>query len=86
MTLDQDHLRSTTTSRADPSFKEDLLWLNGKPDEIKEGGRLATCIAEMRSRRRQLEGKDSSLPKVRVQLLAYSQLLLLKVGVCAWMA
>lgn len=65
VTLDQDHLRSTTTSRADPSFDKDRLWLNGVEEEIKEGGRLATCIREMKSLRRAVEGADASQPKVR---------------------
>jgi diphosphomevalonate decarboxylase len=66
VTLDQDHLRSTTTSRADPSFTRDTLWLNGKEDEIKAGGRLETCIREMKKLRRDIiEAKDASAPKVR---------------------
>ncbi|KAI1795554.1 mevalonate pyrophosphate decarboxylase [Ganoderma leucocontextum] len=64
VTLDQDHLRSTTTARADPSFQKDRLWLNGTEDEIKDGGRLATCIKEMKALRKQLEDKDASLPKI----------------------
>lgn len=65
VTLDQDHLRSTTTSRADPSFPNDRLWLNGKEEEIKEGGRLWTCIREMkRLRKEEVEDKSSSEPKV----------------------
>ena len=65
MTLDQNHLRSTTTSRADPSFEHDQLWLNGKVDEIKSGGRLATCIAEMkRLRKETVEDKSPNEPKV----------------------
>ncbi|EUC58622.1 diphosphomevalonate decarboxylase [Rhizoctonia solani AG-3 Rhs1AP] len=64
VTLDQDHLRSTTTSRADPSFTQDQLWLNGKEDEIKPGGRLATCITEMKRLRAKLEESDSSKPKI----------------------
>lgn len=65
MTLDQDHLRSTTTSRADASFAPgDKLWLNGKEEEIKDGGRMATCIKEMRAWRRQLETQETSLPKI----------------------
>ena len=67
MTLDQDHLRSTTTSLADPSFKQDRLWLNGKEEEIKDGGRLATCIAELRRLRREVEKKDGT-PKVSAYL------------------
>jgi len=65
VTLDQDHLRSTTTSRADESFeKGDKLWLNGKDDPIKEGGRLWVCIKELRAWRKEMEEKDSALPKV----------------------
>ncbi|KII92627.1 hypothetical protein PLICRDRAFT_102539 [Plicaturopsis crispa FD-325 SS-3] len=64
VTLDQDHLRSTTTSRADPSFEKDTLWLNGKEDEIKPGGRLATCISEMKRLRRELEEKNPNEPKL----------------------
>ncbi|KAH7925628.1 Diphosphomevalonate decarboxylase [Leucogyrophana mollusca] len=64
VTLDQDHLRSTTTSRADPSFTKDRLWLNGKEDEIKDGGRLSTCIAEMKRMRKELEDKNPNEPKL----------------------
>lgn len=63
MTLDQDHLRSTTTSRADPSFEKDRLWLNGIEEDIKPVGRMATCIAEMKRLRKELvEDKNSSAP------------------------
>lgn len=65
VTLDQDHLRSTTTSRADASFSKDRLWLNGTEEEIKEGGRLSTCIREMkRLRREEVENKKPNEPKV----------------------
>lgn len=64
VTLNQDHLRSTTTSRADPSFTEDTLWLNGKVDEIKPGGRLATCISEMKRLRKELEDANPNAEKV----------------------
>ncbi|KZT71761.1 Diphosphomevalonate decarboxylase [Daedalea quercina L-15889] len=64
VTLDQDHLRSTTTSRADPSFEKDRLWLNSAEEEIKEGGRLSTCIREMKRMRKEVENKDASLPKL----------------------
>ncbi|KAH0828143.1 ribosomal protein S5 domain 2-type protein [Lanmaoa asiatica] len=66
VTLNQDHLRSTTTSRADPSFTEDTLWLNGKLDEIKPGGRLATCISEMKRLRRELEDANPNAEKVHI--------------------
>ena len=74
VTLDQDHLRSTTTSRADPAFQKDRLWLNGEEEEIKDGGRLATCIKEMRGLRKQLEDTDASLPKVSSLTLLPSRL------------
>lgn len=65
MTLDQDHLRSTTTSRADASFAPgDRLWLNGKEETVKEGGRLATCIKELRAWRAELEASDASAAKL----------------------
>ncbi|KAG9125112.1 diphosphomevalonate decarboxylase, partial [Ceratobasidium sp. 392] len=64
VTLDQDHLRSTTTSRADQSFEKDQLWLNGKEDEIKPGGRLATCITEMKQLRAKLEESSPEKPKI----------------------
>ncbi|CAA7260652.1 unnamed protein product [Cyclocybe aegerita] len=65
VTLDQDHLRSTTTSRADASFERDQLWLNGKEDEIKPGSRLATCISEMKRLRKEVvEDKNLAEPKI----------------------
>ncbi|KAG6865486.1 hypothetical protein C0991_002198 [Blastosporella zonata] len=65
VTLDQDHLRSTTTSRADPSFENDRLWLNGIEEDIKTGGRMATCIAEMkRLRKEKVEDVQPNEPKL----------------------
>ncbi|KAF9793128.1 GHMP kinase [Thelephora terrestris] len=64
VTLDQDHLRSTTTSRADPSFTKDRLWLNGTEEEIKPNGRTATCIAEMKRLRADLEAEKPNEPKL----------------------
>ena len=67
VTLDQDHLRSTTTSRADESFTgPDRLWLNGKEEVIKMGGRMSVCIRELKAWRKEMEDKDSSLIKVGV--------------------
>ncbi|KAF9654025.1 Diphosphomevalonate decarboxylase [Thelephora ganbajun] len=64
VTLDQDHLRSTTTSRADPSFTKDRLWLNGVEEEIKPNSRTATCITEMKRLRANLEAKNPNEPKL----------------------
>ncbi|KAF7797603.1 hypothetical protein EIP86_008803 [Pleurotus ostreatoroseus] len=64
VTLDQDQLRSTTTARADASFGKDRLWLNGVEEEIKEVGRLATCIREMKALRHAIEEANPSEPKL----------------------
>lgn len=64
VTLDQDHLRSTTSSSASESFERDILWLNGQEDPIKEGGRLATCIGEMKRLRKEYETANPNEPKV----------------------
>jgi len=41
------------------------LWLNGKEDEIKEGGRLATCIQELKKlRKEEVEDKNPDEPEV----------------------
>lgn len=65
VTLDQDHLRSVTTARADASFgAQDRLWLNGEEETIKTDGRLRRCIDEMKKLREAKESKDANLPKV----------------------
>ncbi|KAG8811619.1 diphosphomevalonate decarboxylase [Serendipita sp. 401] len=64
VTLDQDDLKSQTTSRADGSFERDRLWLNGKEDEIKPGGRLETCISEMKRLRAEYEDANPNEPKI----------------------
>jgi hypothetical protein len=66
VTLDQDHLRSTTSSRADASFEKDRLWLNGKEEEIERDGRLWVCIDALRKWRQEMEQADSGLDKVSV--------------------
>lgn len=68
VTLDQDHLRSTTTSRADPSFEKDTLWLNGKEEVIKPGGRTAVCIEELRRLRKVAEDANPNEAKVILHL------------------
>ncbi|KAJ3295834.1 diphosphomevalonate decarboxylase [Borealophlyctis nickersoniae] len=55
VTLSQDHLRSTTTVRADPSLTADRLWLNGKEEDISASKRLTNVISECRRVRKQYE-------------------------------
>lgn len=57
LSVSLEHLRSTTTAAADPSFEKDRLWLNGKEEQIN--GRTATCIANLKALRKQIEDKDS---------------------------
>lgn len=64
VTLDQDNLCATTTSRADPAFAKDTLWLNGKEEVIKPGGRTAVCIDELRRLRQLAEDKNPNEPKI----------------------
>lgn len=71
VTLDQDHLRTVTTARADESFglhKEgetcDRLWLNGVEEEIKPGGRLDACLRELRRLRAEREATSSTMPRL----------------------
>lgn len=65
VTLDQDHLRTVTTARADASFQPGArLWLNGVEEEIKAEGRLDACLAELRRLRAEREAADSSLEKM----------------------
>ncbi|KAL7414012.1 Diphosphomevalonate decarboxylase [Mrakia frigida] len=75
VTLDQDHLRSTTSSATDATFEKDRLWLNAEEELIKEGGRLDVCIKEMKKLRAQEEEKDSSLEKLstfKVHIASYN--------------
>lgn len=65
VTLDQDHLRSVTTARADASFgNQDRLWLNGEEETIQAEGRLRRCIDEMKKLRHAKESKDANLAKL----------------------
>ncbi|KAI5300395.1 diphosphomevalonate decarboxylase [Ascosphaera atra] len=63
VTLSQDDLRALTTASCSASYPEGVtIVLGGKPEPVKE--RAAACIQELRNLRRQLEAKDSSLPKL----------------------
>ncbi|KAJ3104112.1 diphosphomevalonate decarboxylase [Phlyctochytrium bullatum] len=67
VTLSQDHLQSKTTVRvstaSDSSITRDRIWLNGK-EENAGAKRLANVLGEVRRIRREMEAKDSSLPKL----------------------
>lgn len=56
VTLSQDHLRSLTSAKFVASgASQDRLWLNGEEEEIKDGGRTARCLEEIRSIRKAIE-------------------------------
>ncbi|KAG1715779.1 hypothetical protein ID866_1403 [Astraeus odoratus] len=64
VTLSQDHLCSTTTSRTCAAYEENLLWLNGKQVKIDEDKRLSTCLRAMRKQREQFETTHPNEPKI----------------------
>ncbi|GFZ06014.1 mevalonate diphosphate decarboxylase 1 [Actinidia rufa] len=49
VTLDPEHLCTTTTVAVSPSFDQDRMWLNGKEFSLS-GGRYQRCLKEIRSR------------------------------------
>ncbi|XP_002735076.1 diphosphomevalonate decarboxylase-like [Saccoglossus kowalevskii] len=57
--LDQDHLKSTTTASISKEFKRDRLWLNGKEESI-ENPRIQNCLIEIRRRARKRKHNDDS--------------------------
>ncbi|KAF2441466.1 diphosphomevalonate decarboxylase [Karstenula rhodostoma CBS 690.94] len=64
VTLSQADLRTHTTASCSASYpKEDTLLLNGTPQDVS-GARTQACFRELRALRTQLEGSDSSVPKL----------------------
>ncbi|KAF1354049.1 mevalonate pyrophosphate decarboxylase-like protein [Delphinella strobiligena] len=61
VTLSQDDLRTHTTASCSPSYKSDSLTLNGSDQDIS-GARTQACLRELRSLRKAVEEKNSSLP------------------------
>ncbi|KAI5401650.1 Diphosphomevalonate decarboxylase mvd2 [Lathyrus oleraceus] len=49
VTLDPNHLCTTTTVSVSPSFQQDRMWLNGKEISLS-GGRFQSCLREIRAR------------------------------------
>ncbi|KAG5533050.1 hypothetical protein RHGRI_027325 [Rhododendron griersonianum] len=49
VTLDPEHLCTTTSVAVSPSFDQDRMWLNGKEFSLA-GGRYQRCLKEIRSR------------------------------------
>ncbi|KAJ3329446.1 diphosphomevalonate decarboxylase [Gonapodya sp. JEL0774] len=69
VTLHLGNLRSTTTAACSALFTArsggaDLLWLNGKQEDVKKAKRFAAAVEEARRLRRDMEAKDSNLTKM----------------------
>nr|AFM77982.1 mevalonate diphosphate decarboxylase [Eleutherococcus senticosus] len=60
VTLDPDHLCTTTTVAVSPSFEQDRMWLNGMEISLL-GGRFQSCLREIRSRARDLEDEKKGI-------------------------
>ncbi|KDO47061.1 hypothetical protein CISIN_1g014714mg [Citrus sinensis] len=60
VTLDPDHLCTTTTVAVSPSFDQDRMWLNGKEISLG-GGRYQNCLKEIRSRACDVEDTEKGI-------------------------
>ncbi|KAF5470146.1 hypothetical protein F2P56_010679 [Juglans regia] len=60
VTLDPDHLCTTTTVAVSPSFDRDRMWLNGKEISLS-GGRYQNCLREIRSRASDVEDEENGI-------------------------
>ncbi|KAM7463804.1 hypothetical protein LguiA_031925 [Lonicera macranthoides] len=60
VTLDPDHLCTTTSVAVSPTFDQDRMWLNGKEISLL-GGRYQNCLREIRSRASDLEDEKKGI-------------------------
>lgn len=60
VTLDPEHLCTTTTVAVSPSFDQDRMWLNGKEISLS-GGRYQRCLREIRSRASDVEDEKKGI-------------------------
>lgn len=60
VTLDPDHVCTTTTVAVSPSFDQDRMWLNGKEISLG-GGRYQNCLKEIRSRACDVEDTEKGI-------------------------
>nr|AUZ98392.1 diphosphomevalonate decarboxylase [Trachyspermum ammi] len=78
VTLDPDHLCTTTTVAVSPSFDQDRMWLNGKEISLL-GGRFQSCLRELRSRasdfedeKRGIKIKKADWEKLNLHIASYN--------------
>lgn len=60
VTLDPDHLCTTTTVAVSPAFDRDRMWLNGKEISLA-GDRYQNCLREIRKRASDVEEKEKGI-------------------------
>ncbi|KAJ8428186.1 hypothetical protein Cgig2_033124 [Carnegiea gigantea] len=60
VTLDPNHLCTTTTVAVSPAFDRDRMWLNGKEISLV-GGRYQNCLREIRKRATDVEDKEKGI-------------------------
>lgn len=60
VTLDPDHLCTTTTVAVSPAFQSDRMWLNGKEISLA-GGRFQSCLREIRKRASDVEEAEKGI-------------------------
>ncbi|KAF5184947.1 Diphosphomevalonate decarboxylase [Thalictrum thalictroides] len=60
VTLDPEHLCTTTTVAVSPSFESDKMWLNGKEISLS-GGRYQSCLREIRRRANDVEDEEKGI-------------------------
>ncbi|KAK4798555.1 hypothetical protein SAY86_030881 [Trapa natans] len=78
VTLDPEHLCTTTTVAVSPGFDQDRMWLNGKEISLS-GGRYQNCLREIRARAEDFEDNERGIKiakqdwqKLRVHIASYN--------------
>nr|APU50937.1 mevalonate diphosphate decarboxylase [Phlomoides umbrosa] len=78
VTLDPDHLCTTTSVAVSPAFSHDRMWLNGKEVSLS-GGRFQNCLRELRSRASDFEDEKKGIKitkkdweKLNVHIVSYN--------------
>ncbi|KAL3838198.1 hypothetical protein ACJIZ3_022789 [Penstemon smallii] len=78
VTLDPDHLCTTTSVAVSPDFTHDRMWLNGKEVSLS-GGRYQNCLRELRSRASDVEDEKKGIKitkkdweKLHVHVVSYN--------------
>ncbi|EPS58761.1 hypothetical protein M569_16051, partial [Genlisea aurea] len=78
VTLDPDHLCTTTSVAVSPAFDRDRMWLNGKEVSLS-GKRYQNCLRELRSRASDYEDENKGIKissedwqKLHVHIVSYN--------------